>query len=105
MLGGNRKRLIVERLSESRGYTALELIDELKIGRSTVFETLRVLRGAEALDELSEDRYRLTSRTPLGRALRALVSALAANGDDPVERPPRPGRSRRHPSRRPRQRR
>jgi DNA-binding transcriptional ArsR family regulator len=105
LLGGNRKRLIVERLSESGGYSASQLIDELKIGRTTVFEALRVLRGAHALDQLADDRYRLTRRTPLGRALRALVFALATSGDDRVERPPRPRRPRRHPSRRPRRRR
>jgi hypothetical protein len=50
--GGNRKRLIIERLAEHGGYSALQLIDALRIGRSTVFETLRVLRDAQALDEL-----------------------------------------------------
>jgi hypothetical protein len=65
-------------------------VNELAIGRSTVFEVVRALRAAGALDELPEARYRLTNKTPLGRALRKLVDALAAAGETKVDRPPRP---------------
>lgn len=98
LLGGNRKRLIIERLAGSEASSA-ELISELGIGRTTVFEAIRVLRGAEALDEV-DGRYRLTRKTPLGRALRKLVEALATGGDERVDRPPRPSRPRRVSSRR-----
>jgi DNA-binding transcriptional ArsR family regulator len=75
-------------LAESGGFSALQLIDALRIGRSTVFETLRVLRDAQALDELRDGRYQLTRKSPLVRALLSLVAALADDGDEQVPRPP-----------------
>lgn len=92
LLGGNRKRLVVARLAEDDGYSAATLVAELKIGRATAFEVLRALRAAGAL-EARGDGYRLTRKTPLGRALRALVTALADVGEEKVDRPPRPRRA------------
>lgn len=92
LLGGNRKRLVVARLAEDEGYSAATLVAELKIGRATVFEVLRALRAAGAL-EARGDGYRLTRKTPLGKALRALVAALADGGEKKVDRPPRPRRT------------
>lgn len=89
LLGGNRKRLIIERLARE-AVTAEDLIAELEIGRTTVFEVIRALRAADALEEIGGSRYRLATRKPLGRALRRLVAALESVGDDVVDRPPRP---------------
>src|SRR6266511_1926041 len=91
LLGGNRKRLVVARLADDAGYSADALASALKIGRATVFEVMRALRAAGAL-EAHGDGYRLTRKTPLGRALRALVAALADGGEEKVNRPPRPRR-------------
>jgi biotin operon repressor len=99
LLGGNRKRLVVARLADEDGYSAAALVSELKIGRATVFEVLRALRAAGALEPRG-DGYRLTRKTPLGRALRALVAALAEVGEKKVDRPPRPRRGRRRTKRR-----
>lgn len=93
LLGGNRKRLIVARLAEDRGYSAASLTSELKIGRATVFEVFRALRGVSALEAFG-DGYRLARKTPLGQALQALVVALADVGDTKVDRPPRRRRRR-----------
>jgi DNA-binding HxlR family transcriptional regulator len=90
LLGGNRKRLIIEALA-AEAWSATELVDELDIGRSTVFEVIRALWSADAL-ELDDGRYRLARRTALGRSLRALVAALAEGGEEAVDRPPRPRR-------------
>jgi len=92
LLGGNRKRLVVTRLAEHEGVSAAVLVDELKIGRATVFEVLRALRAVEALEPRGVG-YRLTRKTPLGRALRGLVTALAEVGEQNVDRPPRPRRA------------
>jgi DNA-binding IclR family transcriptional regulator len=88
LFGGNRKRLIIERLAREAA-SAAELIDELAIGRSTVFEVIRALWSADALDDLGGGRYRLARRKPLGTALRRLVTALEVTGRSPVDRPPR----------------
>jgi hypothetical protein len=91
LLGGNRKRLIIERLA-GEAATAADVIADLEIGRATVFEVIRALRSADALDELTDNRYRLATRKPLGSALRRLVRALEAEGESGVDRPPRPRR-------------
>src|SRR4051812_10283574 len=92
LLGGHRKRLIVERLASDDGWTAVALTKTLGIGRTTVFEVIRALHAADALDELADARYRLSKTKPLGRAVRNLLTALAAVGRKRVARPPRPGR-------------
>jgi hypothetical protein len=93
LLGGHRKRLIVERLAADRGWAAAELVKNLRVGRATVFEVIRALNAAGALDALPCARYRLSKTTPLGQALRKLVAALASGGGRKLARPPRPGRS------------
>jgi hypothetical protein len=100
LLGGHRKRLIIERLASDDGWSGAELVNKLRIGRATVFEVIRALNAADALDALPEARYRLSKTKSLGRALRKLVAALAENGTKKVARPPRPGRSRRSSTRR-----
>jgi len=69
--------------------SAAELVNKLRIGRATVFEAIRLLRAAGAIDDLPEARYRLAKKTPLGRALRELVAALATGvnkkGQPPTE--------------------
>jgi hypothetical protein len=92
LLGGHRKRLILERLAMDEGWSAADLVKKLGVGRATVFEVIRALKAADALDTLPKARYRLSKTTPLGRALRDLVSALAAGGRSKVSRPPRPNR-------------
>src|SRR5438105_2080283 len=92
LLGGHRKRLIIECLASDDGRTAAELVKRLRVGRATVFEVIRALNAAGALDTLPNARYQLSRKAPLGRALRALVAALASGGRRKVARPPRPGR-------------
>jgi hypothetical protein len=105
LFGGNRKRLIIEHMASDDGWTAAALVTKLRIGRATVFEVIRALNAAGALDQLPDAHYRLSKTKPLGRALRKLTDALRAAGDDKVARPPRPTRPRQSSSRRPRRRR
>jgi hypothetical protein len=100
LLGGNRKRLIIEQLADDDGKTAADLVSTLRIGRATVFEVIRALHAADAVDDLGEARYRLAKRKPLGSALRQLVAALATGGNKRVSRPPRPSRPHRVSTRR-----
>jgi biotin operon repressor len=91
LLGGNRKRRILECLAEARedGWSAEVLAHTLECGPATVYETLRVLRGAGLLESVKPRRYRLASGTDLADALRRLLVVLDREGDLIVERPPR----------------
>lgn len=91
LLGGNRKRQILECLLDApeHGWSAEALADHLEIGSATVYETLRALRGAALLDTPRPRRHRLAAGTDLADALRALVVVLKAEGTAAVERPPR----------------
>src|SRR5438067_103030 len=97
LLGGNRKRRVIAALAEEAhgpGWKVRELIDELRCGRSTVYEIIRALRTLNVLDEPSGGRLRLDIDTDLGEAIATLLEALAPFADEPVDRPPR-GRSHR----------
>jgi DNA-binding transcriptional ArsR family regulator len=91
LLGGQRKRRILERLVDAPagGWSAEVLAAELECGPATVYETLRALRGARLLETVSPRRYRLVAGTDLADALRGLIVVLAIKGSDAVERPPR----------------
>lgn len=91
LLGGNRKRQILECLAEvpEDGWSAEALARHLEIGSATVYETLRALRGAKLLDNPMPRRHRLTVGTDLADALRELIVILKKEGTGQVERPPR----------------
>jgi Fe2+ or Zn2+ uptake regulation protein len=91
LLGGNRKRRILECLVEApkEGWNAEALIRHLGIGSATVYETLRALRAAGLLETVTPRRHRLAAATDLADALRALVVVLRAEGAIALDRPPR----------------
>jgi hypothetical protein len=89
LLGGDRKRRILEALAEESavadraggaGITAKEFVERLGCGRASVYETLRALRAAGALDQV-DHRYRLSERSLLGKALRSLLEVLRPLGE------------------------
>jgi len=91
LLGGNRKRRILECLVDApdEGWGAEALARHLEIGPATVYETLRALRGAGLLETVKPRRHRLAAATGLADALRALIVVLKAEGATSLERPPR----------------
>jgi DNA-binding transcriptional ArsR family regulator len=91
LLGGNRKRLILECLYDApeHGWSAEALARHLKIGPATVYETLRALRSAGLLETPNPRRHRLATGTDLADALRALIVVLKREGARAVDRPPR----------------
>lgn len=91
LLGGNRKRQILQCLADAPddGWSAEELAVHLEIGTATVYETLRVLRCAKLLDKPMPRRHRLAAGTDLADALRALIVVLIGEGTGKVDRPPR----------------
>lgn len=88
VLGGARRRLVFERLSETRGWAAIELAEAVGAGEAWTFEIYRLLRSAEALEEVARGTYRLNRNHPLAGALGRLVDALGPYEDLPVDRPP-----------------
>src|SRR5688500_45517 len=91
LLGGNRKRQILECLVEppEGGWGAEDLARHLEIGSATVYETFRALRGAELLDAPAPHRHQLAAGNDLANALRGLVVVLKEDGRGGVARPPR----------------
>jgi DNA-binding IclR family transcriptional regulator len=92
LLGGNRKRRILEALAApgpAGAWTAKELTAQLGCGSTTVYEVLRSLRPLGVLEADAEGRVRLAREQELAQALRALLVALAPLAHKPVERPPR----------------
>ena len=91
LLGGNRKRRILEALADppADGWSAGRLAEAIECGLATVHETFRALRGANLLEEVKPRRYRLPGDTDLADALRALIVVLKVDGVRPVARPPR----------------
>lgn len=91
LLGGNRKRRILECLAEAPddGWGAEILARELECGPATVYETFRALRGADLLERIKPRRYRLAAGTDLADTLRALIVVLKVEGTKGVARPPR----------------
>jgi DNA-binding transcriptional ArsR family regulator len=91
LLGGNRKRRILESLAEAPdgGWSAELLARELDCGPATVYETFRALRGAGLLETIKPRRYRMAAGTDLADALQALIVVLKVEGAQGVARPPR----------------
>jgi DNA-binding transcriptional ArsR family regulator len=91
LLGGNRKRQILECLVDAPkdGWSAEALAKHLEIGPATVYETLRALRGAKLLDMPRPRRHRLGTGTQLADTLRALIVVLKSEGSTEVQRPSR----------------
>jgi DNA-binding transcriptional ArsR family regulator len=91
LLGGNRKRQILECLVDDPegGWSAEDLAGRLTIGPATVYETFRALRGAGLLESPAARRHRLVDEGDLAVALRALVVVLREEGRGRVDRPPR----------------
>jgi DNA-binding HxlR family transcriptional regulator len=89
LLGGQRKRLVLQALNAAGGMRPADLVEELGIGRATVFETLRALRDVDAIQRTPSGTWRLNTDLPLGAALGALLDALASFEGRKVDRPPR----------------
>lgn len=92
LLGGNRKRRVLAALADrdrEPAWSVRELVDDLRCGRSTVYEIVRALRKLDVMDEVSDGRLRLDVQTDLGDAIAGLLQALAPFADAPVDRPPR----------------
>jgi DNA-binding transcriptional ArsR family regulator len=91
LLGGNRKRQILDCLGDAPadGWSAEALARHLDIGPATVYETLRALRGAALLETPKPRRHRLAAGSDLADALRALIVVLKSEGTAEVERPRR----------------
>jgi len=91
LLGGNRKRRILECLTDApaEGWSAEALAEHLQIGQATVYETFRALKGANLLDPVKPSRYQLASETGLADTLRALVIVLKQEGAEKLDAPRR----------------
>jgi hypothetical protein len=88
MLGGARRRLVLERLRAERGWSAKALAAEIECSETWVFEIYRVLRHAGALQTGKESGYCLARGTALADALILLIDALQPLRDLEVSRPP-----------------
>jgi DNA-binding GntR family transcriptional regulator len=89
MLGGHRRRVILQALATGDGCNADALASEADIGRSTVFEMLRALRAIGAIARSPDGAWRLDTDTALGAAINDLLAALAPLDGHVVDRPPR----------------
>jgi DNA-binding IclR family transcriptional regulator len=91
LLGGNRKRRVLELLADEKhgGWTAAELSIEIDCGRTTAHEILRTLDAMGVLEEAPKGGMRLAHTGDLAEALRALLDALVLYRSETVERPPR----------------
>lgn len=98
LLGGHRKRMVMQALAGRAGWVADDLAGELGIGRSTVHETFRALRAAGALTRAPSGGWVLDRRSPLGAALRDVVAALEPLEGVEVDLPPRQRPRRRGPA-------
>src|SRR4051812_46897347 len=78
LLGGNRKRRVLQALTEDRqdGWTAAQLTTELGCSRTTAHEILRSLRPLGVLESRPGGGVRLGEDDPLAVALRDLLLAL-----------------------------
>jgi len=89
MLGGHRRRLILQALATDGGCNADALASEADIGRSTVFEMLRALRDIGAIARAPDGSWRLDTDTALGAAINDLLTAVLPLDGCAVDRPPR----------------
>jgi DNA-binding IclR family transcriptional regulator len=95
LLGGDRKRRILEALAQCEpgiGRSAAELAQTLGCGETTAYEVLRALRPLAILESPGRGRWRLVDEHPLATALRALLTALSPYRGEVVDRPPRSAR-------------
>ena len=83
---------VLERLAETKGYSGNEL--EADAGHALAVEMLRALKAMNAVElgPGTRVRYRLSRKSPIGKALRELTQALGPLSGAEVSRPP----SRRH---------
>jgi DNA-binding IclR family transcriptional regulator len=91
LLGGNRKRRVLQALAEERadGWTAAQLSEQVGCGRTTAHEILRSLRALGLLEVRPGGGVLLDSHGQLAQALRELLAALEPLERQVVERPPR----------------
>jgi hypothetical protein len=92
LLGGNRKRQVLAALARpncNTGWTAAQLSEQLGCGVTTAHEVLRGLRPLGVLEQHPAGGVSLTRGNKLGRALRAVIAALAPFEGQSVERPRR----------------
>ena len=90
LMGGNRKRRVVQSLADEIGCSAEQLVTNLDCGRSTVYETIRALRAVDVIETLDGGLMRLNRKTPVGTAIAGLADALRPLDGRVVDRPPRP---------------
>lgn len=89
MLGGHRRRVILQALAAEGGCKGDVLASEADIGRATVFEMLRALRDLGAIARAPTGAWRLDTDTALGAALNDLLTAVVPLDGRAVDRPPR----------------
>lgn len=88
VLGGVRRRQVLQRLRDEQGWSAKALAGEIGCGEAWVYEIFRVLKSVEALTVAESGGYRLASGSPLPDALVELIEALEPFAEIAVDRPP-----------------
>ena len=89
LLGGQRKRLVLQALAEPEGVRADDLVLTVGVGRGTAFETFRALRDVKAITQLPSGKWALDPQHPLGEAITVMLKALKPVERKPVSRPSR----------------
>lgn len=90
ILGGDRKRRVLRELADADPpeREVAPLIDQLKVGRATVYEVLRSLERIGAVERPERGVYRLNREDGVGKALGDLMEALTPFEGIDVDRPP-----------------
>ena len=92
LLGGNRKRLVLEALAFHRpelGWTVAELVAERICAQATAYEIIRGLRQLETIETLPRGAVTLRKDARLAQALIEVMEALRPLREVSVDRPPR----------------
>ena len=92
LLGGNRKRRVLEALvlrRSKRGWTVAELVEQGICAQATAYEIIRALKPLGVLRTRPGGRVSLSEDGELPQALRALVRSLKPYRSRTVDRPPR----------------
>jgi hypothetical protein len=89
LLGGQRKRLVLQALAAPDGVRADDLVQRLGVGRGTAFETLRALRDVKAISQMPSGVWVLDTDRPLGDAIDLMLKALKPLDGRAVDAPSR----------------
>jgi hypothetical protein len=92
LLGGNRKRRVLEALAlrrPKRGWSVAELVDEGICAQTTAYEILRALKPLGLLAPRAGGRVSLSEEGELATSLRALLDSLQSHRHRAVDRPHR----------------